>query len=477
MDDSPEYWMSILGESTPLYATLPTPGAPNELAQVELVAKELGTPLIPFQRYVTRVMTEKNPDGSYRYKTALISVPRQCGKSALVSAIATMRALRTPNSQSFYMAQKGKDGREQIEKTYQAIKNSRFSRMAHHRKSNDTAQVEYSNGSKFRFAVPSDESLHGKTFSHFYWDELFAFDEEKGQKILGAASPAQMTRKDRQTILVSTKGTQTSTYLNAWIKRGRLSTEDADTDMAYFEWALAEGLDANDPANWTFHPGLYGGLITPEVIEEESGKLSKGEYERAMMNRQTVTVESVLDTKIWVQSFATLSTPDPSKIAIGWELAYDRSSAAVVAAWKEGDKVQIKVIRAGAGVSWLPETLKAIYDTRPLDIVADKHPMNQMIVDAFYADHYGAELRILKTDEYKTAGVTFKSLLEDRKLQHDNNAILRDAISTAATKRVGEGWAFSHERSSPALLAAVSAVRAVTEQREHEAPMVYFLDD
>lgn len=477
-DDSVEYWLSILGDALPTFATMPTPGAPNELAAVEKVAAEMGTPLIPMQRFVTRVVTEKNPDGSYRYKVALITVPRQCGKSALISAIGVTRNLKTPDSDLFYMAQKGKDGREQIEKTYKAIRVSRFARLCHHRKSNDSAQIEYLNGSRFRFAVPSEDSLHGKTFPWFFWDELFAVDEDRGNKVLGAAGPAQMTRKDRQTILVSTKGTPRSTYLNAWLKRGRLSVTDPESDMAFFEWSLPDGADANDPENWKFHPGLQGGLITKAEIEENAKNLSKGEYERAMMNRQTKVVESVLDVTRWAQSYGNpVSVPQRRNVSIGWELAYDKSSAAIVAAWKEPDgKIAVKLIRTGSGVSWLPEALKQLALSNPLDVTADKYPMNQMVADQFAADNYGLMLRLLKVDEFKTASVGFKSMLEDGMLRQDGHPVLRDAIASATTRRMGEGWVFSHERCEPALLAAVSAVRAVTEQRVQEDAEILFAD-
>ena len=59
--------------------------------QKQKVAAEMGTPLIPMQRFVVRVLTELNNDGSYRYRTGIITVPRQCGKSVMVSAIATTR--------------------------------------------------------------------------------------------------------------------------------------------------------------------------------------------------------------------------------------------------------------------------------------------------------------------------------------------------------------------------------------------------
>lgn len=68
-----------LGTAQPVYATAPNPDAPNELAKVEKVSRLLGTPLLPWQRYVARVATEKNSDGSYRYPVVMLTVPRQSG--------------------------------------------------------------------------------------------------------------------------------------------------------------------------------------------------------------------------------------------------------------------------------------------------------------------------------------------------------------------------------------------------------------
>ncbi|UVJ37978.1 phage terminase family protein [Arthrobacter sp. CJ23] len=474
--DSAGYWLDTLGAAQPLYATQPTPGAKNELAIVERVAQELGTPLLPWQKYVVRVATEKNPDGSYRYGTIVLTVPRQSGKSLLIRTVLTARALTNPKRKAFATAQTGKDAQERWRDLIDAISASKFGNTIHVRRAADSPRITFHNGSRIAPFVPNAESLHGYTFADLVLDEVFCFDELLGNDILGAAIPAMQTVTARQTWLISTKGTPKSTFLNSWLKRGRLALQEESPAVAIFEWALPNGVDASDASLWDFHPGLHGGLITKDDIAQAQGQMSRGEWERSYMNRETITVESVLDTKKWAQSYATLGTPQRRSVGIGWEVAYDKSSAAIVAAFKEGEFIQIKVLRTGAGIGWLPDALKQVKDSYPLDITADKYPMNQMITDAFYADNYGAELRLLKADEYKTAGVSFKSLLEDGRLQHDGHIALRDAISSAATRRMGEGWVFSHERSEPALIAAVAAVRMVTEQRAYEAPMVLFAD-
>ena len=473
MDD----FLEALGAAQPLYGTLPTPGAKNELAQVELIAKTLKTPLLPWQRYVARVATEKNPDGSYRYPTVVLTVPRQAGKSLLIRTILTARALTNQGRKAFSTAQTNKDATERWRDLIDSIDSSTLKPLIHVRRSADSPRITFAN-TKSRIApfTPNAESLHGYSFEDLVLDEVFSFTEQLGNDILGAAVPAMSTRHDRQTWIISTKGTPKSTFLNSWIKRGRLATQDESSDIAYFEWALADGVDASDASQWDFHPGLQGGLITKDDIASAQRVMSRGEWQRAYMNRQTVVLESVLDTKKWWSLRGPLSTPERCEVAIGWDVAYDRSKSAVVAAWRHAEKIHLKVLRTGPGTDWLPGTLEQIKASYPMAIAGDKFPQNNVIADAYFADHYGDELRLLKPEDWKTASVAFKSAIEDGILVHDGHLALRDAVASAQTRRMGEGWAFSHENSDAVLLASVVAVRLVTEQKPRTEPQVYFYD-
>ena len=479
LNDSLEYWQSVLEQCPPAYATLPTPGAPNELAKIELVAAEMGTPLLPFQRYIARVLSEKNPDGSYRYRTALITTPRQVGKTTLIATIATARHLLYPGTMSFYMAQKGKDGAEQIGKTHERIAKTRFGKLTLLRSQNGDEQIKFTrNGSKLRYAVPNKESLHGKTFSWLFWDELFAFQADEGNLILGAASPAQITRRDKQTILISTKGTPQSTFLNEWIKKGRLATEDPESNMCFFEWALPEGLDANDRNNWRkYHPGLAFGLITEEDIAHEEENLSKGEFDRAMMNRQTDTMEPFFDMEKWRSMVGELPQPESQKkVAIAFEVKYDRSRSAIVSAWKTADgKVALKVMNNAPSSDWLMEAVPKYALAKPLGVASDKYSQNNTINDALLNEYPALSevMAQLNGTEYATACAAFKNRFEDGTLLHSGDFALSQAILKAETKSFGDGgWKFSHQ-SEPELVAAVVAVRLVDMVKVKEKPFIF----
>lgn len=474
--DTPEYWLSTLGDSQPLHVTLPTEGAPNELAKVEKVATALNTPLLPWQRYFIRVATELNPDGSYRYPTIVLTVPRQSGKTTVVRALYATRALLQKNRQSFIFAQSGKDAMQRLFELAEQILYSPFGKTVKVHRAAGNPQIIFHNGSKIKSFPPTAESTHGYNFSDAFLDEIFAFDDAEGVNLLGAIIPAMQTHKDRQTIFVSTKGTASSTFLNGWIAKGRASVDRTDSTIAYFEWALAEGLDAFDPDNWDFHPGLHGGLITKDDIASAFEQLSnKPEFTRAFMNRQTDTVESVLDLKKWDAAKATLSSPERSKVAIAYEVSYDRSRACIAAAWKHNGKTQVRIIRNDSGTDWLAPTLTALRKANPLAIGADKYAQNAVISDALTADYPEINLRMLKPEDFKTGSVSFKARIEDGTIQHDGHSALRTAISTAETRPMGEGWVFSH-KNEPELVAVMTACRLLDEVRAQAKPIMEFAD-
>jgi hypothetical protein len=194
------------------------------------------------------------------------------------------------------------------------------------------------------------------------------------------------------------------------------------------------------------------------------------------MNRYTDTVESTFDLNQWDGLRGLLETPKQSQVAIAYEVASDRSKAAIVAAWKIDGQVYIKVIRNDKGTDWLKPTLIELSKVNPLIIGADKYVQNNVIADAVLNDYPAFKFKQLTSGDFTTACVSFKARVEEGTIAHDGHFALRQAVSTAITRAFGDaGWVFSH-RSEPELLAAVTAVRLVDEVKVEEQPMVYFAD-
>lgn len=214
-----------MGESTPRFSVMPTPGACHELAACRAVAAMLGTPLMPWQEWVARIATERRTDDPrrYRFPLFLLTVPRQAGKTTIVRVILLTRAIIGLDRRAFYTAQTGKDATERWADLAAATmrRGCPLAPLVTLRKAAGSARLTVTpTGSRIAPFAPTPESLHGYTPHDVAMDELFALTDAEGADLEGAIIPAQLTLVDRQLLMLSTAGSRLSTYLRRKVDEG-----------------------------------------------------------------------------------------------------------------------------------------------------------------------------------------------------------------------------------------------------------------
>ena len=389
------HWWPTCDGAPPLHATRRNPALRSEGAQVEAVARALGTPLLPWQRYVADVAGERRPDGSYEHQVVVVSVPRQSGKTALLRAMGTQRAML--GRSVFYTAQTGKDARARwtdLVKALQlsaAFKGKMKSEEIVVAKRGGSEHVAFPSGGVFQAFAPTVESLHGYTPPTVLIDEAFAQTQANGELLIGAIEPAQRTIVDRQLWLVSTMGTAESTFFHDWIERARLGVDR----VALFLWGADEDQDPFDLDDIAaFHPAVgfefrevghdTGLVTTAESILAASEKIpSRAEYVRAYGNRATSTTLTLIPAEDWnalsVQARADdpeaeLAAPaDLRDVTLAYDVDEHAASAAIVALWEDAATglPAAKVVQSGPGVAWVADAVADLdVAWRPARVVA-----------------------------------------------------------------------------------------------------------
>lgn len=470
-DELPEL-RAALRDSTATYATAPTPGAPNELGQILGTAKLLGRQLMPWQIQVARVASEKRADDPrrYRYPIIVLTVPRQSGKTTLMRTVLAQRALKCRNRIAFYTAQTGKDATARWLDLVKDIENGPLSQFVQKRIAAGSQALTFPTGSTISPFAPTAKSLHGYTPHDVMLDEIFAHDEAAGNDLMGAIRPAQLTLPDKQLWLVSTAGTADSVFMKQWVDQGRLAVQDSGAGIAYFEWSLADGLDPYDPQNWLFHPAV-GHTITLQDLADDADSQTQGEWLRAYMNRWTSTSEAVIDLVKW-DKLMSPATPVPwSEVSVAYEVAHDRSCAAIYACWTDPDtgKPALKILQQGSGAEWLaPAVAKLYVEKRPKAIGADDGGPTKAVTDNLRrlpnarSGANGVEVTTLTARDFATACVSYMGHIEDGSLIHDGDPGHRAAVEAAATRPMGDSKVFSRRHSRgpiPELIAATVALR------------------
>lgn len=467
-----------LGDALPAQFTKPTPGAKHDLHAVEVIAKTLGTPLMPWQRLVARVATERDPrdERRFRYSPTLLTVPRQAGKTTLMRGVLTQRAIMTPRRRAFYTAQTGKDATARWKDLVDQIAGSVLRDRVILRKAIGSQSLTFPTGSTISPFAPTSASLHGYTPHDVMCDEIFWFDEAQGNDLMGAIGPAQITLIDRQLWLVSTRGTPRSTFLNYWLEQGAAAVEDPTSGLAFFDWHMRAGADPYNPESWKFHPAL-GHTITVADLQDLSKQHTYGEWMRAFMNTQTVTLEALIDPAL-ITDLQSVQTPpvDKGALTLGYEVAADRSRAAIVAAWFDPatDLPAVKIVHAAAGDTWLAPMLDALRaDLKPRAIGADDGGPTRDITDQLKSafDWADRELNILGPRDFATACDALKARILTRSISLDAEPYMTQSFDNVVTRPMGQGYAWDRVKSRGPICELIAGTVALRLLERGPAPM------
>lgn len=470
------------------YATRRTETRLTYGPQVAKVAEALGTPLMPWQRQVLDVALEVLPDGSWAYRTVVVTVPRQAGKTTLAGPMHLHRAL-TRDRPTYFTAQSRQDARDTWLEVVKRFRRSPMTSLAKVRESNGSEAVTFRGGGTFRIFAPSEDALHGKANELVTVDEPWAMKGEQGPALEQAILPT-FTTTGGQLVLISTAGTAESTWLRRYVDRGRESVEQDRRDgLAYFEWSLeppdaalvAAGLDPDagpDDRARAFevvlaaHPA-NGTTVDRGALEQALDIMTPGQFLRAYGNVWTATADRVIPEHLWTACTAAgpWTPPDPGRVALAFDVSVDRGEAAIAAAWRDSDTgpLRLDVIDRHPGDAWLPGRLRELAATwRPLAIGYDKAGPARDVADELTRG--GLELQGTNTTEYVAACAAFLAAVRNGRMTHPGRGALDDAVAAAATSALGDGWAWSRRTSAASIAPLTAATLAGWTYDHRPAP-------
>lgn len=308
---------------------------------------------MPWQRQVLDVALEYE-DGIPAYRTVVVTVPRQNGKTTLLWALMLWRSLHWPNQEIVATAQTGREAMEKWRDYVLFIDEqpSVSPLIDNIRRSNGTELLTWANGSRHRVRPPSSSAGHGLTIDLALIDEAWAL---KSEDVLQTFRPAMVTRPGAQLWIVSTAGTRESILLKRHVELGRAAIEaEKRNGICYFEWSAPEGLSLDDPAAWRLAMPALGHTITEDIIraDYEAGAMAPSEWERAYLNRWTEADNQVVTSAAWYQCLDSDAAPG-NPLWLGIDMTPERDAAAICAAGWYGDRVGIELIAHAPGTEWL----------------------------------------------------------------------------------------------------------------------------
>jgi hypothetical protein len=425
----------------------------------------MGRPFMPWQQYVADVALEVDEHGQFFYKLVVVTVPRQSGKTTLDGAVMSQRGLILPKARVWFTFQSQKDAVDWLTNEYWPLL-SPFGAEVKLRRMAGSEHVRWQRSAGLiRPFPPNETGLHSKTSDLVVVDECWAFDQLQGQAIDQAIVPTQATRPNAQVVKVSTAGTARSTWWLGTVEHGRAAVETGrDRGVAYFEWSCPPALDPTDPVSWPVYHPAYGRTIGPEAMQAALDQLGPDEFARAYGNRWISTLARVIPLEAWRKaSEDPVDLPPAGQLALGFDVAVDRSDAAIVAAWRTPDGVaHVEVADQRPGVGWLPErTVELVDRWRPLCVAYDAAGPALDVADVLTRN--GLALEGLKAQEYAAAcaGLLEALCAPEPLVRYRTHPALDAAAAAAVRRQLGDAWAWGRRQSSGSLAALTAATVAV----------------
>jgi hypothetical protein len=402
--------------------------------------RALGTPAMPWQEQVLRVATEQI-GGRPAYRTVILGVPRQCGKSSLLLSV-LLAAMTDNRKRSVYTAQTGFDAKRKvvddwaplIERSKLAPTVDRVYRAA------GQEAILFRNGSRLEVMANSLIAGHGRTIDGAaVIDEAFADSDDRREQ---AMIPAMATKESAQLWIVSTAGTEESVYLRRKIVLGRQALEDdLDRDVCYFSWDAPEDSDIDDPATWYAAIPALGYTISEEVVRQARLTMSENDFRRSWLNQWTKTDERVIPQTLL--DACTHPTAPDGQLVFAADISLDRAIASIVCADEHG---RIELVDNRPGTAWLPDRLAQLVQRHGGRVVLDGYGPAGLLADDLERVKIPV-LRYTTRDCCYAANALYDALLAGT-VQIRANDKINESCAAARKKPIGSSWLWS--RADPA---------------------------
>ncbi|NUP45354.1 MAG: terminase [Streptomyces sp.] len=474
-------------ECPPLWGTPRHPDRPSLGPKLWKVMAKLGAPPMPWQKYVSDVALEIDPEtGLFAHREVGLSVSRQQGKTELCLGAQVHRALAWQRQNIVYAAQTRGMARQRWEDEFwEKISGSDLARMARIRKSNGNEAILWGKTrSRMGITANTEKAGHGPPLDLGFIDEAFAHEDDRLEQ---AFSPAMLTRSMAQLWWASAGGTTKSVWLNKKRENGRaliealwaaLAEDDAAPRprAAYFEWFAPEDMDRADPATWRATLPALGHTVTEAIIAAELEKMDPAEFDRAYLNRTrkpTPPTDPNVPKGKW-PGLVDAGSKANTDVALAIDVSQDRKHASIAAACRRPDgKVHLEVVARRAGTDWVVPAMVRLHKLwKPVAVAVASAgaPAGSLIDDLIAAgidvpkdkEHpERGDLAVMRSGDITEACGQMADAMNQGTVVHLDQVPLTAAVNGARTRRNGDAWTLDRTSS----LTEISPLCAVTFAR------------
>ena len=471
---------ALLGSERPRIFTPPlrrlTPKTSLGYAACTFAADVLKVPLLPWERWFLIHALELLPDGTPRFRTVLLLVARQNGKSTTLQVLAlfVMYVLGVDlvigTAQDLDTAEEVWQGAVDMaegvpEMAAEIVKVNR---------TNGKHSLDIESGSRWKVKAASRRAGRGLSGDLTLLDEV---REHQRWDTWAAITKTTMAKPRAQTYAASNAGDRNSVVL-AYLRRmahtslgdpdgfagdsGAGDNGRGDDSMGIFEWSATPGCDIWDRRGWAQANPSLGHTITERAISSAAATDPEDVF-RTEVLCQWVDFLAASPDELNVMTWLGCEQPDAAPvgaITLGADVAPWQSSASISACGDNGDGTPVvELVDSRPRADWLPARLAEIAARNQVAAIGidPNGPIGSMLGDF---ERAGLDVTILDGKDTTRALTSLSAAVASRQVAHRGQPELAAAVSGARRRRVGDGHRWSRSDSTTDISPLVAATWA-----------------
>lgn len=460
-----------LGAQRPRILAVPDFVSSTGEEAIELAAMA-GLELDPWQQFVITNALGERADGSWAAFEVGIEVPRQNGKGGILEARELAGLFLLGERLLIHSAHEFATAIEAFERMKVLLESCpdldrRVKRITN---SHGFEGIELKGGQRLRYKTRTKGGGRGFSADWVGLDEAMDIPEA----MQAALFPTLSARPNPQ-IWYAGSAVDQETMDNGLVfaRLRERALKGGDARMAYFGWSPdIDSPDdvtpemAADPEVWAQANPSLGIRITSEYIEGEQRSLGPRGFavERLGVGDWPAT-DGSSNSKISEAAWDACEDPESScsdPVVLVFDVTPDRSRAVIgVAGWRADGLAHVEVVDSRKGTGWVGGRLAELTASHNvLAIMYDERGPAASLVPGFADLSLDVDVTPINSREQAEACGMFFDAVEQRTTRHLGTADLLLAVRGAATRPLGDAWAWARKTSSANIAPLVTVTLA-----------------
>lgn len=470
----------MLGSTTPRLWTKPlvrgrpgpcgcgcalTPATSKGFSVVDFAHDVLGLRLLPWQRWLLIHALELLPDGRYRFRTVVVLVSRQNGKTSVVE-VKNVWKMYVQGAQVLGTAQDLDVSEESWDNAVEMCEG--IPELAVEIKDvikvNGKKALRLTNGARWKVKAATRRGGRGFSGDDINLDEL---REHQTWNAWGAITKTTRARPNAQVWAITNAGDDKSVVLNELQGSGRAAVEDPAADevsIGLFEWSAPDDTRCTcgrvkpqrhsrscrmaDPALWAMSNPALGYLITPETMWSD---LQTDPDEVYLAECLCVRVKDLTPSVIDLVKWADAHDPDSAatgQVAFSLDVDPDRKWSAIGMTGRRRDGLKHwQILRHAQGLDRLLEAAIELNGQHSNCgwFIDPSSPANSLVAPMEKA---GLVVHKVAGQDLTAACTAIQTAAEDGTGRHLGQEPLDEAWKVARVANVGDSERFVRRKST-----------------------------